>query len=71
MGEYFKMDNGVKSEQSILSETIKCKNITCKRIMQNLTSLIPEKNICRCFILSIISESCRTTLMYLERNKGK
>lgn len=44
MGEYFKMDNGVKSEQSILSETIKCKNITCKRIMQNLTSLIPEKN---------------------------
>lgn len=44
MGEYFKMDNGVKSEQSILSETIKCKNITCKHIMQNLTSLIPEKN---------------------------
>lgn len=45
MGEYFKMDNTVKSEQSILSETIKCKNITCKRIMQNLTSLIPKKKL--------------------------
>lgn len=35
MGEYFKMDNAVKSEQSILSENIKYKNITCKRIILN------------------------------------
>lgn len=55
------MDNAAKSEQIILTENTKCKNIMCKSIMQNLTSLIPEKLYAGVLFFLIITESSRNT----------